>query len=106
MPEAMLNTYGEPVVGRLASGIHPRYGTEIRDWTACLHSQRLANQIRARLIVIGDDRQPQAVVSVVGNFQDRVLKKLALKGNDPGLNVRPFRIARDVRVVRGKRIEI
>ena len=80
-------------------------GPKVGIGTRAVYAKGLARLVRSRLIVIGDDRQPQAVVSVVGQLEYRVLGELPLHREEPVLYVRPFAVRRGVDHVGIGRIE-
>src|SRR5260370_41269071 len=92
----MLHSGREPVVVVVARGINPSDRTEAWNGTACLYSKRLARLIREGLIVIGQNREPQAVIPVICQLNHRILSEFSLHRKEPVLNVGPSHFGWDV----------
>ena len=58
------------------------------------------------MVIIRQNRHAQAVVAVIGDFENSVLGQFALNRHPPVLNVRSARVRRDVVDIVGDRIEI
>src|SRR5580700_10690012 len=85
----MFDAGGETIVVITADRIDPSNRTECGYRAALLNSERPAGGVRVGLVVIAEDGQIQAMVSVVGQLNKRVLGKFALYGQEPILDIRP-----------------
>ena len=94
--EAMLHAYGKTFVVVVARRIDPSDRTEGRNGTARCKRQRLPGRTRYGLVVIGEDRQPQAVISVVGQLNHGIPWEFPLHREEPVLSVRPLEIGGNV----------
>src|SRR5271157_23858 len=103
--ETVLDAGRETVVVVVTARIEPGDGSESRYRHARRDSQALARLVGSRLIVIGDDGEPRAVVTVIGQLEYRVLGELPLHREEPVLYARPFAVRRGVDRVGIDRIE-
>ena len=103
--ETVLHAGRDTIVVVVARGEEPRDGPESRYRHAGGDTQALARKVGIRLVVIGDDGQPQTVVPVVGEVDHRVLGELALQREEPVLHIRPFAVRRGVDDVGINRVE-
>src|ERR1039458_9195089 len=101
----VLDAGRETVVVVIATWIEPSDRPESRYRHARRDPQALARLVGSRLIVIGNDGEPCAVVSVVGQLQYGVLGELPLHREEPVLYARPFAVRRGVDHVGKGRIE-
>src|SRR5208283_190344 len=104
--ETMSHADRETVVIVIARWIEPRDGPKGLNGTPRLNAQRLTGKIRVSLIVVGDNRQPQTVIPVVGKFYKGIFGQLALDREQPRLNVRPFSIRGNIVDVGNERVEV
>src|SRR5580698_1023570 len=101
----MFKANGETVVIVVADRIDPRDRAETRNRTTGLHAERAAGEVWIGLVVIAENRQAQAMVAVVCDFEDGVHRKLALHGDEPILDVGPLGVRWNVNHIRVDWIE-
>ena len=104
----MFEAGGEAVVGIAADGVDPGESAEALVGAAGLDAEAAGGDggvagggdgVDGGLVVVAEDGHVDAVVAVVGEFDDGVFGYFALDGEDPGLDVGPGAVGGNVVVI-------